>query len=111
MITALMIVGIITACSFGFIGGCLWSSCAGSKPVDKGSESYITILKSFYDLCTRHDWRYADSDDHSKYTAGYEQAEAIYNMMSTYPALRPVYDAWYDYTFKGAEHPSISFFL
>lgn len=111
MTLVFVIVGIVTACSFGFLGGCLWASCFGNKPIDKGSEHYITILKSFYDLCQRHDWRYADSDDHRKYTDGYAQAEIIYDLMERYPVLRPVYDAWHDYAFKGSNHPSIAFFL
>lgn len=111
MTLVFVIVGIVTVCSFGFLGGCLWASCFGNKPIDKGSEVYITVLKAFFDLCIHHDWRYADSDDARVYNKGHEQAEVLFTMMNSYPAMKPIYDAWHDYAFKGGSKPSIAFFL
>lgn len=109
-----LFIGILIAVLFlgvGFIIGSVWAHIVHPKPIDKGSEVYITVLKAFFDLCIHHDWRYADSDDARVYNKGHEQAEVLFTMMNNYPAMKPVYDAWHDYAFKGGSKPSIAFFL
>lgn len=59
------------------------------------------IPQEFYDLCARHDWYYAYSDDHRYWVAGEASWDRLKRLAATDPALQAILEAWSAYMFNG----------
>jgi serine/threonine protein phosphatase PrpC len=57
--------------------------------------------QEFYDLCKRHDWYYAMSDDHSVYVRGKKSRRNLEHISHQDPEFRDLLSAFARYYFTG----------
>lgn len=62
--------------------------------------------RKYWTMCRIHDWHYSMSEDSEVYRNGKEAEQQLVHLTDTYPALRPIYEAWREYHFGSGARPA-----
>lgn len=68
-------------------------------------------IEQFFNECSRHDWFYDYSDDHSVWTAGHENKQRIYRLAEDNKILEKIVSEFRQYTLGQRERPTLEEFV
>jgi hypothetical protein len=68
-------------------------------------------IEQFFNECSRHDWFYDYSDDHSVWTAGHENKQRIYLLAENDILREMIVREFRQYTLGNRERPTLEEFV
>ena len=68
-------------------------------------------IEQFFNECSRHDWFYDYSDDHSVWTTGHENKQRIYRLAEDDILREKIVSEFRQYTLGQRERPTLEEFV